>query len=114
LLHPVADPDCFIRSLIRIASSKEARLSSMALFEERQVRRLFHNDEWWFVVVDIVLALTDSANPSDYLKKLRRRDPALGEAFEGGGQIVPPFRFPLKLRAASSAFNAGMSPASCV
>jgi hypothetical protein len=48
------------------------------------------------VVVDIVLALTDSANPSDYLKKLRRRDPALGEAFEGGGQIVPPLSLPFE------------------
>jgi len=55
----------------------------MALFEERQVRRIFHNDEWWFVLVDIVSALTDSVNPSDYLKKLRRRDPALGEAPKG-------------------------------
>ncbi len=35
-------------------------------------------------------ALTGSANPSDYLKKLRRRDPLLREAFEGGGQTVPP------------------------
>ena len=53
----------------------------MALFEERQVRRLFHNDEWWFVLVDIVSALTDSANPSYYLKKLRRRYPSLADAF---------------------------------
>jgi hypothetical protein len=63
----------------------------MALFEERQVRRLFHNDEWWFVLVDIVSALTDSANPSDYLKKLRRRDSSLADAFEGGDNLSPPF-----------------------
>lgn len=70
----------------------------MALFEERQVRRIFHNDEWWFVLVDIVSALTDSVNPSDYLKKLRRRDPALGETLkgEGGGQIVPPLGLPVE------------------
>jgi DNA-damage-inducible protein D len=65
-------------------------LSELALFEEKQVRRIFHEEEWWFVVVDIVSALTDSANPSDYLKKLRRRDPSLAEAFKGGGQFVPP------------------------
>jgi DNA-damage-inducible protein D len=34
--------------------------------------------------------LTDSVNPSDYLKKLRKRDESLGEAFKGGGQLVPP------------------------
>jgi hypothetical protein len=85
----------------------------MALFEERQVRRLFHNDEWWFVLVDIVSALTHSANPSDYLKKLRRRDPSLADAFEGG-TICPPFPCRSKPAEESSGFNAGTSPASCV
>lgn len=65
-------------------------MSEMALFEERPVRRVFHNEEWWFVLTDIVSALTDSSAPSDYLKKLRRRDPSLAEAFKGGGQFVPP------------------------
>jgi hypothetical protein len=65
-------------------------MSEMALFEERPVRRVFHNEEWWFVLTDIVSALTDSSAPSDYLKKLRRRDPSLAEALKGGGQFVPP------------------------
>jgi prophage antirepressor-like protein len=56
-------------------------MTEMAIFEARQVRRVFHDEEWWFVVTDVVGALTDSPNPSDYLKKLRRRDPALEEAF---------------------------------
>jgi len=71
-------------------------LGNIALFEERQVRRLFHNDEWWFVLVDIVSALTDSTNPSDYLKKLRRRDSSLADAFKGGGQFVPPLSLPFE------------------
>ncbi|MBS1800050.1 MAG: Bro-N domain-containing protein [Acidobacteria bacterium] len=71
-------------------------LSNLALFEERQVRRLFRDGEWWFVLADIVSALTDSANPSDYLKKLRRRDPSLADAFEGGGQFVPPLALPFE------------------
>jgi prophage antirepressor-like protein len=65
-------------------------MSEMTLFEERPVRRVFHEQEWWFVVSDIIAALTDSANPSDYLKKLRRRDSFLADAFKGGGQFVPP------------------------
>ena len=36
-------------------------------------------EEWFFSVVDVVSALTDSANPTDYLKKLRKRDEQLGE-----------------------------------
>ena len=64
-------------------------MSEMAFFEERPVRRVFHNEEWWFVLTDIVSALTDSPAPSDYLKKLRRRDPSLAEAFKGGDNLSP-------------------------
>jgi DNA-damage-inducible protein D len=71
-------------------------LSGLALFEERQVRRTFHDGEWWFVITDIVAALTESPSPADYLKKLRRRDPSLREAFKGGGQFVPPLALPFE------------------
>ena len=64
--------------------------SRLALFQKREIRRTLHHNEWWFVITDVMAALTDSANPSDYLKKLRKRDPSLSEAFQGGGQLVPP------------------------
>lgn len=64
--------------------------SRIALFQRREIRRVIHNKEWWFVITDVVAVLTDSVNPSDYLKKLRKRDEPLGEAFKGGGQLVPP------------------------
>lgn len=66
----------------------------VALFQRREVRRTIHNNEWWFVITDVVAVLTDSVNPSDYLKKLRQRDPALSDAFKGGGQFVPPLGLP--------------------
>lgn len=62
----------------------------IALFERKEVRRTIHNNEWWFVITDVVSVLTDSVDASDYLKKIRKRDPALEEVFKGGGQIVPP------------------------
>jgi prophage antirepressor-like protein len=62
----------------------------LALFQKREIRRARHNDEWWFVITDIIVALTDSASPSEYWKKMRKRDPDLGKASQGGGQIVPP------------------------
>lgn len=65
-------------------------MTELVLFEHKQVRRVRHADAWWFVIVDVVAALTDSPNPADYLKKLRKRDPYLSEAFKGGGQIDPP------------------------
>ena len=69
------------------ATNPETRI---ALFQRKEVRRTIHNNEWWFVIVDVVGTLTDSADASQYLKKLRKRDPLLGEAFKGGGQLVPP------------------------
>jgi hypothetical protein len=35
-------------------------------------------EEWFFSVVDVVAVLTESTNPTDYLKKLRKRDELLG------------------------------------
>ena len=68
----------------------------IALFQKREVRRIIHNHEWWFVITDVVAALTDSVDASDYLKKLRKRDPSLAEVFKGGGQIVPPLGLEFK------------------
>lgn len=53
---------------------------NLVLFESKQVRRFYdsENEVWYFSVVDIVQALTDSINPTDYLKKLRKRDNELG------------------------------------
>lgn len=45
-----------------------------ALFEQNEVRRLWHDEQWYFSVVDVVEALTDSANPKEYIKKMRARD----------------------------------------
>ena len=55
------------------------------VFQDKTIRRTLVNDEWFFSVVDVVAALTDSVNPGDYIKKLRRRDPVLAQ---GWGQIV--------------------------
>jgi hypothetical protein len=59
----------------------------IALFQKKEVRKTIHENEWWFVVVDVVAALTDSVNPTDYLNKVRSRDPELAKGY---GQIVHP------------------------
>ena len=50
------------------------------LFDERQVRVVWDDEKekYYFSVVDVVQVLTDSDNPTDYLKKMRKRDPELG------------------------------------
>lgn len=53
---------------------------NIILFENRQVRRYYdkENEIWYFSIVDIVGALSESVNPTDYLKKIRKRDFELG------------------------------------
>ena len=48
------------------------------MFQEATIRRVWHNEEWWFAVVGVVGVLTDSADPRQYIKKKRSRGPALG------------------------------------
>ncbi|MCB0851591.1 MAG: Bro-N domain-containing protein [Bacteroidetes bacterium] len=59
----------------------------MILFQEQQIRRVWHNEEWWFVVEDVVLALTDSKNVKAYVKRMRQRDQELSKGWE---QFVTP------------------------
>jgi len=55
--------------------------TKIILFEDQSIRSFWdeEQEEWYFSVVDVVETLTDSANPTDYLKKLRKRDKQLGE-----------------------------------
>lgn len=59
--------------------------TSIAVFRGKEIRKTLHNDEWWFSVADVIEALTNSANSSDYIKKMRKRDE---ELTKGWGQIV--------------------------
>lgn len=53
--------------------------NKIKVFENKQVRTSWNaeEEEWYFSVVDVVAVLTDSVNPTDYLKKMRKRDPEL-------------------------------------
>jgi hypothetical protein len=62
----------------------------IALFQKKEIRKTLHAGEWWFVIVDVVAALTDSSNPAEYLKKMRLRDPNLVQALKGGDSLSPP------------------------
>ena len=55
--------------------------NQVQLFEEKKIRSHWdeETEEWYFSVVDAVEILTDSINPTDYLKKLRKRDTLLGD-----------------------------------
>ena len=59
------------------------------IFEDKKVRTVWDSEteQWYFCVADVVEVLTDSKNPTDYIKKMKKRDPSLAE---GWGQIVSP------------------------
>ena len=50
---------------------------NIALFQEKQVRREWHNDQWYFSVIDVIEVLTDSTNPRKYWSVLKVREPQL-------------------------------------
>ncbi|MCB1107190.1 MAG: Bro-N domain-containing protein [Chlamydiia bacterium] len=43
----------------------------LVVFEDKQIRRIFHNDEWYFSVIDIIAVLTESSNPRRYWSDLK-------------------------------------------
>ena len=46
----------------------------MIVFGAKQIRRMWHDEQWYFSVVDIIAALTDSDAPSKYWPAMKRRE----------------------------------------
>ena len=62
-------------------------INKISVFQGKNIRRVFVDGNWWFAIVDVVSVLTDSVQPSGYIKDMRRRDPELSK---GWGQIATP------------------------
>ena len=50
------------------------KILKLAVFEGKQIRKIIHEGEWWFAVVDVVGVLTDSADPKDYWYRIKKRE----------------------------------------
>ena len=63
--------------------------NKIKIFENKQVRTVWdaEAEEWYFSVVDVVEILTDSADPKQYIKKMRSRDAELASKW---GTICTP------------------------
>jgi DNA-damage-inducible protein D len=57
----------------------------IAIFKGKSIRKTIFNNEWWFVIEDVVLVLTDSSDPKQYIQRMKQRDPELNK---GWVQIV--------------------------
>lgn len=47
--------------------------NKLVVFEEKEIRRIWYNEEWWFSVIDVIGVLTESKNPSSYWRTLKTR-----------------------------------------
>ena len=63
-------------------------MSNIKLFKSKQMRSIWNETEqkWYFVIEDVIAALTDSKDPKQYIKRMRQRDEELAK---GWVQFVP-------------------------
>ena len=68
-------------------------MQELKIFEEKQIRTVWDEvqEKWYFCIIDIVAVLTDSKDPADYFKKVRKRDPELDSFVRG--TICPSHQF---------------------
>jgi len=48
-------------------------MNKLITFQNQKIRRIWHEDQWWFSVVDVALVLTDSKDAGAYWRKLKQR-----------------------------------------
>ena len=46
----------------------------LIIFEGKKIRKILHNKEWYFSVIDVIFALTDSSDSKDYWYRLKKRE----------------------------------------
>jgi len=47
--------------------------TKLVVFSGKKIRRMLHNNEWWFSVIDVIEALTDSDRPRKYWSDLKKK-----------------------------------------
>lgn len=57
-------------------AEKEAQ-KGLIVFQDRSIRRLWHDDQWFYSVVDIIAILSESDNPATYWRVLKHRETQL-------------------------------------
>jgi len=55
--------------------------TNIAVFRGKEIRKTIHKNEWWVSVADVVVALTDTVNATDYIKKMRSSDEELAKGW---------------------------------
>ena len=58
---------------------KAVKSVGITVFEEKEVRKVWKNNKWYFAVVDVVQILINSSDVKQYIKKLRQRDKEISD-----------------------------------
>jgi len=53
-------------------------MGNLIVFENKNIRRIWFEDEWYFSIVDVIGALTDSVDSKDYWYRLKKRESEIG------------------------------------
>lgn len=67
----------------------DSNQNKLVVFQEKDIRRIFHNNEWWFSVSDVVEVLAGTKDVRQYIKKMRKRDESLNSKW---GTICTPLQ----------------------
>ena len=51
--------------------------NALISFENKGIRKIWYDEQWYFSVVDVIAVLTDSVKPRDYWSVLKKREPQL-------------------------------------
>lgn len=72
---------CFTLALTNVIfeTKKGIEMSEIKIFQDKRIRSAWNDaeEQWYFSIEDIVSALTDSADPKQYIKRIRYRDQEL-------------------------------------
>jgi DNA-damage-inducible protein D len=60
---------------------------SLTPFEGEKIRKIWHNEEWYFSVVDVIGFLTESPRPRKYWQTIKSRDEQLAQLSSNWGQL---------------------------
>jgi len=55
--------------------------NQIAIFKGKSIRKIIYQKEWWFSILDVIQAITDSPQPKTYWAKMKDRDKSLFEPF---------------------------------
>ena len=53
--------------------TQESQSDKVALFEGKRIRKVLYGGEWWFSLIDIIEALTESSIPKRYWSDLKKK-----------------------------------------